>query len=249
MSMQKDNFLSKFLRYILGMNSSPPEPPTIFGLFTPLNARYPERQNTYRWEAHMTDRKFPNSSRCLVEKVTWHKSRSMDRHEFLRFKIRAPHGPHRAIVVVGRTVEISSVADWSTIALTSSGHCGSSESLAQVAVDEIVAATIGTQRGDELMNNRNCSLVSSLTFPERAPSADELSTLFAVISKYRETYHLLDFQCFWYAETAFKALLELFEGSEDPGTGDHNGGKIHGSRLSSHDCVHEICRWFESCGT
>lgn len=241
MSIQKDNFFWRFFRRTFGMNPSLPEPPTIYGLFTKLDARYPERQNTYRWKDFMTDREFPNSSLCFVDEVTWHKSHSMDQHEFLRFEIGAPYGPHRAIVVVGRTVVISSVAKLSAVALTSSGCCASSESLAQAAVDEVVTATMGTRQGKELMDNRNCALVSSLTFPKFAPSADELSTLLAVMSQYRETYHLFDSQCFWYAKTAFKALVELFEGREDPGDGDHSGGKIHGSKLSLHGNVHEVC--------
>ncbi|KAI6107558.1 hypothetical protein EDD17DRAFT_1756447 [Pisolithus thermaeus] len=246
MSMPKDNFFSKLFHCIFGMNPSPPQPPTIFGLFTQADARCPERQNTYRWEVFMTDREFPNSSRCCVEEVTWHKSYSMDQHEFLRFKIKAPDGPHKAVVVVGRTVEIPSVAKLSAIALTSSGCCVSSESLAQAAVDEITAATIGTRRGDELMGNHNCRLVSSLTFPNHAPSADELSTLLATVSKYREKYHLLDSQCFWYAKTVFRALVELFGGSENPGDRHHDGGRIHGSKLPSlSGSVHEICRTYQ----
>ncbi|KAI6100604.1 hypothetical protein F5141DRAFT_1139895 [Pisolithus sp. B1] len=228
------------------MNLLSPAPPTIYGLFTPLDARYPERQSTYCWETHMTNWQFPSSSRCFVEKVTWHKSNSVDQHEFLRFTIRAPYGPHSAVVVVGRTVQITSVTKLSAIFLTSSGCCASSESLAQSAVDEVTAATVGTWRGDELMDNHNCRLVSSLTFPSRAPSADELSTLLAVVSSYREKYHLLESQCFWYARTAFKALMELFEGKENPGDGSHKGGRIHSSKLpSSGTHVHEICRMYK----
>ncbi|KAI5995312.1 hypothetical protein F5J12DRAFT_856004 [Pisolithus orientalis] len=245
MSICKENFFSRLFRRIFGMNPPPLNPPTIYGLFTALNDCLPETQNTYRWEAYMTDREFPDSSLCFVDKVTWHKSYSMDQHEFLRFEIKAPDGPHRAIVVVDRTVDISSIAKMSAVALTSSGCCTSSRAFTQAAVDQVTAATMGTPWGDKLMDNHNCSLVSTLTFSTCAPSADELSTLLALISEYRETYHLIDSQCFWYAKTAFKALVELFNGSENPADEDHGGGKIHGSKLPLPGDVHHICRIYK----
>lgn len=241
MSMQKANFLWRFLRRIFGMNPSLPDPPTIYNLFTTLDAYRPEVQRTFRWEISMTKNDFPGSSRCFVQKVTYHKSRSLDRHEFLRFEIGAPDGPHRAVVIVGRTVDVPSLAKSSSIALTSCGCYTSPESLTQPAIDEITAATMGTPIGDELMRDHNCDLVSSLTFLNRAPSADELSTLLAVISEYREKYHLQHSQCYWYARTAFKALIKLFEGSEDPRDGHRDGAKIHGSTLSLRDDVHAVC--------
>lgn len=189
----------------------------------------------------MTDLEFPHSSQCLVEKGTLHRSYSVNPHEFLRFEIRAPHGPHRAIVVVGRTVKVSSVADLSAILSTSSSKRRASSQSILPAVDEITAATMGTQRGDELMDNHNCHLVSSLAFPERKPSADELSTLLAVISKYRDIHHFLDPHCFWYMRTAFEALAELFEGSEHPGDGERDGGKIRISKWPLCGNVHEVC--------
>lgn len=189
----------------------------------------------------MTNLEFPRSSQCFVEKGSLHRSYSTNPHAFLRFEISAPNGPHKAVVVVGRTVKIPSPADLPSILFTSSSKFRASPQSILPAVDEITAATMGTVRGDQLMDNHNCHLVSSLTFPERAPSADELSTLLAVISKYRDTHHFSDAHFTWYTRTAFEALVELFEGSEHLEDGKRDGGKICGSNRPLCGNVHEVC--------
>ncbi|KAI5999128.1 hypothetical protein EDD15DRAFT_2238874 [Pisolithus albus] len=242
--MQKDHSYWRIFRRFFGLDPPPP-PPTIYGLFTPLDALYPARQNTYRWEDYMTNREFPRSSQCFVEKGSLHRSYSTNPHAFLRFEISAPNGPHKAIVVVGRTVKIPSPADLPSILFTSSSKFRASPQSILPAVDEITAATMGTVRGDQLMDNHNCHLVSSLTFPERAPSADELSTLLAVISKYRDTHHFSDAHFTWYTRTAFEALVELFAGSEHLEDAKCDGGKICRSKWPLCGNVHEVCRAYK----
>ncbi|KAI6029060.1 hypothetical protein BKA83DRAFT_4213911 [Pisolithus microcarpus] len=214
MSMQKANFLWRFLRRIFGMNPSLPDPPTIYNLFTTLDAYRPEVQRTFRWEISMTKNDFPGSSRCFVQKVTYHKSRSLDRHEFL-------------LVIVGRTVDVPSLAKSSSIALTSCGCYTSPESLTQPAIDEITAATMGTPIGDELMRDHNYDLVSSLTFLNRAPSADEPIYSACISSP--------AFPVLLVCKNRIQGPHKLFEGSEDPRDGHRDGGKIHGSTLSLRD--------------
>ncbi|KAI5996726.1 hypothetical protein EDD15DRAFT_2364887 [Pisolithus albus] len=229
------------------MDPSPPAPPAIYGLFTPLDALYTEVQDTCHWEARMTCREFPPSSKCFVEKVTIHKSHSLDGHEFLRFEIRAPDdNPHRAIVVVGRRVHISSAADSSTLCLTSSGWRASPLPSALPARDQVRAATMGTERGDELMDNSSSCPISSLTFPERAPSADELSTLLGAISGHCKDYRLLTSQCYWYARTAFKALSQLFKAHEHPVDGNNEINTIFGSKLPSGEDLDAVCRIYQN---
>lgn len=92
------------------------------------------------------------------------------------------------------------------------------------------------------MRDYICDLVSSPTFLKRAPSADELSTLLTTISVYREKYHLQHSQCYWYARAA---LMKLFWGAKVPEDGNHDEGQIHGSKLSTYDDFHEVCRLYK----
>ncbi|KAG1742033.1 hypothetical protein EDB19DRAFT_1703698 [Suillus lakei] len=155
------------------------------------------------------------SSQCQLERMIYGKCTTRVEHEFLLLHFRHPTQHHAvAILVLDRTSRTDSTEN----------NNGSSRSVGQASV--VSPSVSPTPANDSIFTtpNNGSAIESYLTkrygqhkylcnldFPASTrPSAIQVSVLLCVLSKHSPTYHLWQYQCYWYTHTVWEALKKLF---------------------------------------
>ncbi|KAI6156694.1 hypothetical protein BKA82DRAFT_4048573 [Pisolithus tinctorius] len=102
-------------------------------------------------------------------------------------------------------------------------------------------ATRDSQAGEQLQRRcEKATSISALEFRENhQPSVHELATLVHLTSKHEPNYNIRKTQCYWFAETVFKAVDAIFEGAERAPKNNRAGtwARVPVSRKESVDAV------------
>ncbi|KAF9234398.1 hypothetical protein BU15DRAFT_79081 [Melanogaster broomeanus] len=227
-------------------------PPTeIAGLFTSL---HPITLPVDIWSATLNINA-ANASRCFVKEVVHYKRTGGKEHEFLRFTVSHPEESWKAFVFTDRTTKKHSgngesslsnkVAMLSNPSSSSSSSSSHSSPLAP-ACDTIYVATDHSAALEKLhgtfFNDRH-ETIRTLTFDTR-PSVMELATLLTVTSHHAPSYSLCQNQCYWFADTVYEALRQLFPHHRER-IDSGRSGTCHHVPIPKADSFKDVCAAYD----
>ncbi|KAF9220346.1 hypothetical protein BS17DRAFT_347240 [Gyrodon lividus] len=244
-------FFSKVIRsFMASPDSSPPE---IEGVFTSIQSIAFTILPVNEWldtlNGHAAE-----TSQCFIEDVIHYKCTAGKQHEFLRFQVSHPAGPWKAFVFADRTVDTSNdngVPTFSNKAVVLSNPPPSSSSSSTLSLRDLPAYDIvyiatensaGLKRLYSLRFNDKHEVVRTLTYDANStrPSVLELATLFNVTSRHAPSYNAYQNQCYWFAETIYEALAQLFP-IHRQAPDARRGGTYRGLGIPMANSVQAVC--------
>ncbi|KAG2138019.1 hypothetical protein DEU56DRAFT_912644 [Suillus clintonianus] len=164
------------------------------------------------------------SSQCELERMVFCKSTTRVQHEFLLLHFRHPTQHHAvAILVLDRTSRPDSTENHNGNGSSRSVGIGQSTVVspsvsATPAHDSIFTTPNNGSAIESYITNRygQHKHLCNLDFSASArPSAMQVSVLLCVLRKHSPTYHLWQYQCYWFAYTVWEALKSLFPGCRE----------------------------------
>lgn len=190
------------------------------------------------------------SSQCELERMVYGKCTTSVAHEFLLLHFRHPTQHHAvAILVLDRTSRTECTEN----------NNGSSRSVGQASVVSPSVSPISANDTISTTPNNGSAIESYLTkrydvhkylcnldFPASArPSAMQVSVLLCVLSKHSPTYHLWQYQCYWYAYTVWEALKKLFPGCRET-TLSEGRSRFWGREIRKAESVETVCEQYRA---
>ncbi|KAG1729015.1 hypothetical protein EDB19DRAFT_1642220 [Suillus lakei] len=194
------------------------------------------------------------SSQCELEHMVFCKSTTSVQHEFLLLHFRHPTQHHAvAILVLDRTSRPDSTENHN-------GN-GSSRSVG-IGQSAVVSPSVSTTPAHDSIfttPNNGSAIESYLTkrygqhkylcnldFSASArPSAMQVSVLLCVLRKHSPTYHLWQYQCYWYAYTVWEALKRLFPGCRET-TLSEGRSRFRGQEVRKAESVEAVCELYRA---
>ncbi|KAG1841370.1 hypothetical protein C8R48DRAFT_739156 [Suillus tomentosus] len=194
------------------------------------------------------------SSQCELERIVCCKCTTSVEHEFLLLHFRHPTQHHAvAILVLDRTFRPDSTEN-------NNGN-GSSRSVG-IGQSTILSPSVSaTPAHDSIFTtpNHGSAIKSYLTkrygehkhlgnldFSASArPSAMQVSVLLCVLRKHSPTYHLWQYQCYWYAYTVWEALKRLFPGCRET-TLSEGRSRFCGQEIRKAESVETVCELYRA---
>lgn len=190
------------------------------------------------------------SSQCQLERVVYCKCSSGKEHEFLLLHFRHPTQQHAvAILVLDRTPCTNSTENNNGSSRRMQSSYIVSPSVSPTPARDSIFTTPNNGSAIESYLSRTYDPFKKLCyldFPASArPSAIQVSVLLSALSKHSPSYHLYQYQCYWYAHTVWEALKRLFpdchEITESEGRSCYLGIKIEKA-----DSVEVVCEQYHT---
>ncbi|KAG1781753.1 hypothetical protein EV702DRAFT_1073179 [Suillus placidus] len=225
--------------------TSPTDAPGVFTLGESYN-------NVGDWHTLLLNNEL--SSQCELERMVCCKCTTSVEHEFLLLHFRHPTQHHAvAILVLDRTTRPDSTEN-------NNGN-GSSRSVAIGRSTVVSPSVSATPAHDSIFTTpNNGSAIDSyltkrygqhkylcnLNFSASArPSAMQVSVLLCVLRKHSPTYHLWQYQCYWYAYTVLEALKTLFPGCRET-TVNEGRSQFCGQEIRKAESVEAVCELYRA---
>ncbi|KAF9237191.1 hypothetical protein BU15DRAFT_63357 [Melanogaster broomeanus] len=198
------------------MASPDSPPPEIRGVFTAMNTG-PFFISVYDWHL-LLNIQATQTSQCFVEDVVHYKCTEGKEHEFLRFQISHPAGPWKAFVFYDRTVKTCDdnrdPVQFHKAALLCSSSPISTPSFGNFPEMDIIYAASANSTALKLLGrfSKNHTHVRTLTYNANGvqPSVLDLAMLLKVTSCHAPLYRIDENQCYWFSDTVYDALAQLF---------------------------------------
>ncbi|KAG2741780.1 hypothetical protein P692DRAFT_20786426, partial [Suillus brevipes Sb2] len=194
------------------------------------------------------------SSRCELERMVCCKCTTRVEHEFLLMYFRHPTQHHAvAILVLDRTSRPDS---------TENDICNGSSRSVGIGQSTVVSPSVSaTPAHDSIFTtpNNGSAIESYLTkrygqhkylynldFSISArPLAMQVSVLLCVLRKHSPTYHLWQYQCYWYAYTVCEALKRIFPGYRET-TLSEGRSRFCGQEIRKAESVEAVCELYRA---
>ncbi|KAG1766225.1 hypothetical protein EV702DRAFT_1257146 [Suillus placidus] len=225
--------------------TSPTDIPGVFTLGDSYN-------NVGDWHTLLLNNEL--SSQCELERMVCCKCTISVEHEFLLLHFRHPTQHHAvAILVLDRTSRPDS---------TENNNGNGSSRLVGIGQSTVVSPSVSaTPAHDSIFTTpNNGSAIGSyltkrygqhkylcnLNFSASArPSAMQVSMLLCVLRKHSPTYHLWQYQCYWYAYTVWEALTRLFPGCQET-TLSEGRSRFCGQEVRKAESVEAVCELYRA---
>ncbi|KAG1785314.1 uncharacterized protein HD556DRAFT_1314347 [Suillus plorans] len=190
------------------------------------------------------------SSQCQLERVVYCKCTSGKEHEFLLLHFRHPTQQHAvAILVLDRTPCINSTENNNGSSRRMQSSYIVSPSVSPTPARDSIFTTPNNGSAIESYLSRTYDPFKKLCyldFPASArPSAIQVSVLLSALSKHSPSYHLYQYQCYWYAHTVWEALKRLFPDCHEI---TESGGRSRylGIKIEKADSVEVVCEQYHT---
>ncbi|KAG1789341.1 hypothetical protein EV424DRAFT_1462361 [Suillus variegatus] len=221
--------------------SSPSDAP---GVFTSGHSK----NDVGQWQTLVLSNEL--SSQCQLERVVYCKCTSGKEHEFLLLHFRYPTQQHAvAILVLDRTPCTDSTEnnDGSSRRMQSSYTVSPSVSPTPT-YDSIFTTTSNNGSAIKSYLSRTYGPFKKLCYLDfltARPSAIQVSVLLSALSKHSPSYHLYQYQCYWYAHTVCEALKRLFPDCHEI---TESGGRscYLGVKIEKADSVEVVCEQYHT---
>ncbi|KAG1788346.1 uncharacterized protein HD556DRAFT_1404066 [Suillus plorans] len=225
--------------------TSPTDAPGVFTLGDSYN-------NVGDWHTLLLNNEL--SSQCELERLVCCKCTTSVEHEFLLLHFRHPTQHHAvAILVLDRTFRPDSTENNNRNGSSRSVGIGQSTVVspsvsATPAHDSIFTTPNNGSAIESYLTNRygQHKYLCHLDFSAPArPSAMQVSVLLCVLRKHSPTYHLWQYQCYWYAYTVWEALKTLFPGCRET-TLSEGRSRFCGQEVRKAESVEAVCELYRA---
>ncbi|KAG1889665.1 uncharacterized protein F5891DRAFT_138778 [Suillus fuscotomentosus] len=191
------------------------------------------------------------SSQCQLERVVYCKCTDGKEHEFLLLHFRHPTQQHAvAILVLDRTPCTDSTENNNGSSRRMQSSYIVSPSVSPTPARDSIFTTPNNGSAIESYLSRTYDQFKELCyldFPASSarPSAIQVSVLLSALSKHSPSYHLYQYQCYWYAHTAWEALKRLFPDCHEI---TKSGGRscYLGVKIEKADSVEAVCEQYHA---
>ncbi|KAG2057364.1 hypothetical protein BDR06DRAFT_969540 [Suillus hirtellus] len=191
------------------------------------------------------------SSQCQLERVVYCKCIDGKEHEFLLLHFRHPTQQHAvAILVLDRTPCTDATENNNGSSRRMQSSYIVSPSVSPTPARDSIFTTPNNGSAIESYLSRTYDQFKELCYLEfpassARPSAIQVSVLLSALSKHSPSYHLYQYQCYWYAHTTWEALKRLFPDCHEI---TKSGGRscYLGVKIEKADSVEAVCEQYHA---